>query len=216
MARVGPSDEKILHDAKVEQEWGESGYTLYERTTVRPALTLNGVAGGHYGPGVKGVIPTRAVAKLSFRLVADQDPEQVARLFREYVGRITPSAVESAVRTFSPVQPALIDRNHAAVRAAGLAYKKGFGAFPVFLRSGGSIPVVNAFQKHLGIPTVLMGFGLPDDRIHAPNEKFHLPNFYKGIDTSIWYLTAAAAALRGKSRVRHAEGVFEHRRPDDH
>ena len=211
MARVGPSDDKILHDAKVEQEWGEAGYSLYERTTIRPALTLNGVAGGHYGPGVKGVIPTRAVAKLSFRLVPDQDPERIAKLFREYVGRITPLAVESVVRTFSPVQPALIDRNHAAVRAAGLAYKKGFGAFPVFLRSGGSIPVVNVFQKHLGIPTVLMGFGLPDDRIHAPNEKFHLPNFYKGIDTSIWYLTVAATALRGKRGIGHAEGTLKDR-----
>ena len=215
MARVGPSDEQILHDAKVEQGWGESGYTLYERTTIRPALTLNGVAGGHYGPGVKGVIPTRAVAKLSFRLVPDQDPERIAELFREYVSRITPLAVESVVRTFSPVQPALIDRKHPAVRAAGLAYKKGFGAFPVFLRSGGSIPVVNAFQRHLGIPTVLMGFGLPDDRIHAPNEKFHLPNFYKGIDTSIWYLTAVAEVVGGRRRNGHVE-AFEHRRANDH
>jgi acetylornithine deacetylase/succinyl-diaminopimelate desuccinylase-like protein len=205
MARTGPSDEKILQDAKVEQGWGESGFTLYERTTIRPALTLNGIAGGHYGPGVKGVIPTRAVAKLSFRLVPDQDPERIGKLFREHVARITPSAVESSVRTLSPVQPALIDRNHPAVRTAGFAYKKGFGAFPVFLRSGGSIPVVNAFQEHLGIPTVLMGFGLPDDRIHAPNEKFHLPNFYRAIDTSIWYLAAAARTLRGSSRAGRGE-----------
>ena len=205
MARTGPSDEKILQDAKIEQGWGESGYTLYERTTIRPALTLNGIAGGHNGPGVKGVIPTRAVAKLSFRLVPDQDPERIGKRFREHIARITPSAVESSVRTQSPVQPALVDRNHPAVRTAGFAYKKGFGAFPVFLRSGGSIPVVNAFQEHLGIPTVLMGFGLPDDRIHAPNEKFHLPNFYRAIDTSIWYLAAAARTLRGSSRAGRAE-----------
>lgn len=195
MARSGPSDAKILRDAKVDRAWGERGYTLYERTTIRPSLGLNGIVGGHYGPGVKGVIPTRAVAKLSFRLVPDQDPERVARIFREHVARITPAAVESSVKTLSPVQPALVNRNHPAVRAAAFAYQKGFGAYPVFLRSGGSIPVVNAFQQHLGIPAVLMGFGLPDDRIHAPNEKFHLPNFYRGIETSIWYMAALRKAL---------------------
>ncbi len=204
MARTGPSDAKILQDAKVEQEWGEAGYTLYERTTIRPALTLNGIVGGHYGPGVKGVIPMRAVAKLSFRLVPDQDPERISKLFREHIARITLPGVEASVRTLSPVQPALVDRNHPAVRTAGFAYKKGFGAFPVFLRSGGSIPVVNAFQESLGIPTVLMGFGLPDDRIHAPNEKFYLPNFYRAIDTSIWYLAAASSTFRRRSRAERA------------
>jgi acetylornithine deacetylase/succinyl-diaminopimelate desuccinylase-like protein len=196
MARTGPSDDKILQEAKVEHGWGEAGYTLYERTTIRPALTLNGIAGGHYGPGVKGVIPTSAAVKLSFRLVPDQNPERIGRLFREHIARITPSGAEVSVKTFSPIQPALVDRKHPAVLAAAFAYKKGFGTLPVFLRSGGSIPVVNAFKESLGIPTVLMGFGLPDDRIHAPNEKFHLPNFYRGIETSVWYLTAAARALR--------------------
>jgi acetylornithine deacetylase/succinyl-diaminopimelate desuccinylase-like protein len=196
MARTGPSDHKILHEAKVEQGWGEDGYTLYERTTIRPALTFNGICGGHCAPGVKGVIPARAVVKLSFRLVPDQDPERIGRLLREHIARSTPPGVQTSVKVFSPVQPALVDRRHPAVRAAAFAYKRGFGTYPVFLRSGGSIPVVNAFTESLGIPTVLMGFGLPDDRIHAPNEKFHLPNFYRGIDTSIWYLTAAARALR--------------------
>jgi acetylornithine deacetylase/succinyl-diaminopimelate desuccinylase-like protein len=196
MARTGPSDGKILREAEAMHGWGERGYTLYERTTIRPALTLNGIAGGHYGPGVKGVIPARAVVKLSFRLVPDQDPERIGKLFREHIARITPPGAEVSVKTFSPIEPALVDRKHPAVRAAAFACKKGFGAFPVFLRSGGSIPVVNAFKESLGIPTVLMGFGLPDDRIHAPNEKFHLPNFYRGIETSIWYLSAVASALR--------------------
>jgi acetylornithine deacetylase/succinyl-diaminopimelate desuccinylase-like protein len=196
MARTGPSDDKILQEAKVEHGWGETGYTLYERTTIRPALTLNGIAGGHYGPGVKGVIPTIAVVKLSFRLVPDQTPERIGKLFREHITRITPPGAEVSVKVFSPIQPALVDRKHPAVRTAVFAYKKAFGALPVFLRSGGSIPVVNAFKESIGIPTVLMGFGLPDDRIHAPNEKFHLPNFYRGIETSIWYLSAAANASR--------------------
>jgi acetylornithine deacetylase/succinyl-diaminopimelate desuccinylase-like protein len=196
MARTGPSDSKILQDAKVEHGWGEAGYTLYERTTIRPALTINGIAGGHYGPGVKGVIPTQAVVKLSFRLAPDQDPERIGRLFREHMVRITPPGVEASLKTLSPVAPALVDRRHPAVRTAAFAYKKGFGAFPVFVRSGGSIPVVNAFQESLGIPAVLMGFGLPDDHIHAPNEKFSLPNFYRGIETSIWYMNAASRTLQ--------------------
>lgn len=200
MARVGPSDLKILSDAKVKEGWGESGYTLYERTTIRPSLGLNGIVGGHYGSGIKAVIPTRAVAKLSFRLVPDQDPERVARLLRDFVARITPTQVHSSVKTSSPVQPALIDRNDPVVRTAGFAYKKAFGAYPVFLRSGGSIPVVNAFQDYLRVPAVLMGFGLPDDRIHAPNEKFHLPNFYRGIEASIWYMAALQKALRGRAQ----------------
>jgi acetylornithine deacetylase/succinyl-diaminopimelate desuccinylase-like protein len=209
MARTGPSDQKILHEAGVEHRWGEPGYTLYERTTIRPALTINGISGGHAGPGVKGVIPARAVVKLSFRLVPDQDPERIAQLFRKYVARIAPRGVRVSVTTSSPVSPALVDRRHPAVRTAAYAYKRGFGAFPVFLRSGGSIPVVSALKQHLGIPTVLMGFGLPDDRIHAPNEKFRLPNFYRGIETSIWYLAAASKTLRHASHRERSQKQSE-------
>jgi acetylornithine deacetylase/succinyl-diaminopimelate desuccinylase-like protein len=197
MARTGPADEQILHEAKVEQAWGEPGFSLYERTTIRPALTVNGMGGGHQGPGAKSIIPARASAKVSFRLVPNQLPKKIAQLFRDHIERITPPGVGCSVRTFSPIEPALVDRNHPAVRAAALAYKQGFGALPVFLRSGGSIPVVNTFQKILGIPAVLMGFGLPGDHIHAPNEKFYLPNFYNAIATSIWYM-ALAAKLRGQ------------------
>ena len=200
MERTGPSDDQILQDAKVEQGWGESGFSLYERTTTRPALTLNGMAGGHHGAGAKSIIPARAIAKLSFRLVPNQDPQKIAQLFRDHIEHVTPPAVRSSARTFSPIRPALVDRNHPAVRAAAFAYKKGFGAFPVFLRSGGSIPVVTTFQEVLGCPAVLMGFGLPEDHIHGPNEKFYLPNFYNAIATSIWYL-AVAAKLRTAERM---------------
>lgn len=203
MARSGPSDEEILRDAKVRQGWGEEGYSLYERTTMRPDVGVNGIVGGHAGPGVKGVIPTRALAKVSFRLVPDQHPQKVAQLFREHIARVTAPTVRSTVRTMSPVHPALVNRKHPAVQAAALAYKKGFGAVPVFVRSGGSIPVVNTFQEILGIPAVLMGFGLPDDHIHGPNEKFHLPIFYKAIETSIWYLALASrlgGAVRNQQR----------------
>jgi acetylornithine deacetylase/succinyl-diaminopimelate desuccinylase-like protein len=190
MAQAGPSDQKILKDAGAIRGWGESQYSLYERTTVRPALTVNGITGGYQGPGGKGVIPAKAVAKLSVRLASDQDPHEIERLFRLYVDRITPPAVRCKIRAAQAAKPALVSRQLPALRAAALAYQKGFGASPVFIRSGGTIPVVNTFQELLGIPTVLMGFALPDDRMHAPNEKFHLSNFYNGIATSIWFLTA--------------------------
>lgn len=198
MARVGPADDKILKEAHVVQGWGERGYTSYERTTIRPALTLNGISGGHAGKGVKGVVPAKAIAKLSFRLVPDQDAVKIARLFREHLARICPAAVGCSVRLEAPTTPVVIDREHPAVRTAAVAYKKAFGSAPVFLRSGGSIPVASTFQEVLGVPVVLMGFGLPDDRIHGPNEKFHLPNFYRGIETSIWFMTLAARNLRAE------------------
>jgi acetylornithine deacetylase/succinyl-diaminopimelate desuccinylase-like protein len=204
MARSGPSDQEILRAAKVDRGWGESGYSLYELTTIRPDVGVNGIVGGHTGPGVKGVIPMRALAKISFRLVPDQRPERVAQLFRDYVAKITPPAVRSRVRTMSPVYPALINRKHPAVQAARIAYKKGFGTPAVFVRSGGSIPVVHTFQNVLGIPAVLMGFGLPDDHIHGPNEKLNLPTFYKAIETSICYLGLASrlGGLQGNQRLK--------------
>jgi acetylornithine deacetylase/succinyl-diaminopimelate desuccinylase-like protein len=189
MARAGPTDAQILRDAKAERAWGERGYTLYERTTIRPALTLNGIVSGYQGAGPKAVIPARAVAKLDFRLVPDQDPDEIDRLLREHITRITPPTVRSAIRTFFAAKPALVNRHHPLMHAAALSCQKGFGGSPVFLRSGGTIPVVNTIQEILRVPTVLMGFALPDDRMHAPNEKFHLSNFYEGIATSIWFLS---------------------------
>jgi acetylornithine deacetylase/succinyl-diaminopimelate desuccinylase-like protein len=193
MASTGPSDTKILKDAQSEAGWGEEGYTLYERATIRPSIAVNGIVGGYQGPGIKAVIPARAAVKLNFRLVPDQDPSQIEQLLREHVARFTPRTVRSTTRTQMLAKPAFVDRQHPAMRAAAVAYWKSFGAAPVFLRSGGTIPVVNLFQEMLGIPTVLMGFALPDDRMHAPNEKFHLPNFYKGIATSINFLNEIGA-----------------------
>jgi acetylornithine deacetylase/succinyl-diaminopimelate desuccinylase-like protein len=202
MQEVGPSDAKVLRTAGAAQAWGEPGYSLYERTTIRPALT-SGIAGGYKGPGVKAAIPVRAVAKLNFRLAPDQDPREIDQLFREFIARITPLDVRTRVRTLMRTEPALIDRSHPALMAAARAYHRAFGAPAVFLRNGGTIPIVSLVQKILEIPVVLMGFGLPDDRIHGPNEKFHLPNFHKGIETSIRFL-AEMGALRWGSRARAA------------
>lgn len=198
MARVGPSDQQILREAHVPGSWGERGFSLYERTTIRPALTFNGITGGYQGPGEKGVIPARASVKLGFRLVPDQDPHEIEQLVREHLARITPVGMRSQLRVLSRAKPALTNPRHPAVRSASFAYRKAFGVAPVFLRSGGTIPVVSALQEVLKAPAVLMGFALPDDRIHAPNEKFHLPNFYKGIETCLWFMAALGVGIRPK------------------
>jgi acetylornithine deacetylase/succinyl-diaminopimelate desuccinylase-like protein len=217
MQRNGPADRQILRDAETEAGWGERGYSLYERVTVRPSLTINGLSGGYEGVGGKAIIPSHALAKLSFRLVPDQDPHEIEMLFRRHIARITPSTVKSIVRTTQSAKPAVIDRRHPALSAAAFAYRKAFGANPVFLRSGGSIPVVSTFQRVLAIPTVLMGFALPDDRIHAPNEKFHLPNFYRGIETSIWFLWASARKRRaGNTHLRLAPKKLNRCKSIDH
>ncbi len=202
LARAGPADAQILQDAQADRGWGERGYSLYERTTIRPALTVNGIVGGYQGPGGKAVIPARAIAKISFRLVPDQDPHEIEQLFRQHITHITPPTVSVMVRASLRAQPALINRRHPAMRAAAEAYHKGFGAVPVFVRSGGTIPVVNTFQQMLGVPTVLMGFALPDDRIHAPNEKFHLPNFFNGIATCLWFLAHVGAGREPRAQMK--------------
>jgi acetylornithine deacetylase/succinyl-diaminopimelate desuccinylase-like protein len=216
MARNGPGDEAILADAGANEPWGEPGYSLYERLTIRPALTLNGITGGYQGQGSKGIIPARATAKLSVRLVPDQDPLTIERLFRRHIARVTPRGLQCHVRTLSAAAPALLNPNHPALRAAARAYARGFGSAPVLIRSGGTIPILDTFQNVLGIPTVLMGFALPDDGMHAPNEKLHLPNFFKGIDTSIWFMREFAAVarrapgLRARDRTRPPSPPWRH------
>src|SRR5262249_38719937 len=203
MAHAGPSQTDILSAAQAERGWGESGYASYEKLTIRPALTINGIISGYQGPGPKGIVPAHALAKLSSRIVPDQDPHDIDRLFREHIARVTPNTVRSAVRTLSSAMPAVIDRSHPAMCAAARAYLHGFGARPVFVRSGGTIPIVSTFQHVLGIPTVLMGFALPDDQMHAPNEKFHLPNFFNGIATSVHFL----AGLDKAQDFRSSSGI---------
>jgi acetylornithine deacetylase/succinyl-diaminopimelate desuccinylase-like protein len=193
MATVGPADAKILADAGSERSWGEKGFSLYERTTIRPSLSICGLTGGYQGEGSKAVIPARASAKLNFRLVPDQNPAEIEALVRRDLARLTPPTVRSRVTVQPGARPAVLDRRHPVMRAAAHAYRRGFGAAPVFLRSGGSIPVVNLFQERLGIPTALMGFALPDSRIHAPNERFFLPNFERGIATCLAFLEEMAA-----------------------
>ena len=177
-----------LEEAGVKTDWGEPEYTIIERTSARPTLDVNGIWGGYIEPGAKTVLPSKACAKISMRLVPDQDPVRITELFRDYFEEIAPPAVDVEVRGLHGGDPAIVDRDSPAMKAASQAYAEAFGGEPLLVRRGGSIPVVATFQKVLGLETVLMGFGLPDDRLHSPNEKFHLPNFYRGIEAAIHFM----------------------------
>ena len=179
-----------LEEAGVKTDWGEPEYTIIERTSARPTLDVNGIWGGYIEPGAKTVLPSQAFAKVSMRLVPDQDPKRIADLFRNHFKEIAPEAVTVEVQELHGGDPAIVDRDSAAMQAASQAYAEAFGKEPLLVRRGGSIPVVATFQQVLGLETVLMGFGLPDDRLHSPNEKFHLPNFYRGIEAAIRFMTA--------------------------
>jgi acetylornithine deacetylase/succinyl-diaminopimelate desuccinylase-like protein len=166
---------------------GEAGYSVLERISLRPTLDIHGLPGGFTGPGKKTVIPAHAQAKVSMRLVPDQDPHEIARLFEEYVLDLAPPTVQVEVQTLGTARPAYVDYQAPAIQAADRAYSLGFGVPPVYMRGGGTLPIVADFQDTLGATVVMMGFGLPDDNAHAPNEKFHLPTFYRGIETLIYY-----------------------------
>lgn len=210
LARTGPSDAAILHEAGTATAWGERGHSLYERLTLRPSLSVTGIHGGHAGAGPKGVIPSQARVKLSFRLVPDQQPEEIERLFRRFVSKVVPRTVQVAVRTQIHSRPALVDRRHPAMRAAARAYRRVFGRAPVWVRSGGTIPVVSEFQRVLGIPTVLMGFASPGDSLHGPNEKFSLKNYKRGILTAIAFLEEfARSSGRGVARRKASVPGFQ-------
>jgi acetylornithine deacetylase/succinyl-diaminopimelate desuccinylase-like protein len=144
------------------------------------------------------------MAKLNFRLVPDQDPSEIEQLVRKHIVRSTPLTLRATTMTHFAAKPVVVDRHHPFLRVAAAACHRGFGSTPVFLRSGGTNAAVSAFQNILEQPTALIGFGLPDDQIHGPNEKFHLPNFHKGIATSISFLHEAGGA---------APGVISHLRP---
>jgi acetylornithine deacetylase/succinyl-diaminopimelate desuccinylase-like protein len=192
LAEAAPGDGAILRQAGVAAGWGERGWTLHERTTLRPAITVNGLGGGYQGPGSKSIIPAAASAKLGIRLVPDQRPLELERLLRRHLAKVTPATVQATVRAGSRVPPILFDTAHPAMEAAAAACWRGFGARPAFLRSGGTIPAAGMLRRALGTPVVLLGLALPDDRAHAPNERLHLPNLWQGIDTLIWFLLEVA------------------------
>ncbi|GAB4440683.1 MAG: dipeptidase [Chloroflexi bacterium OHK40] len=171
---------------------GEAGYGLVERLTARPTLEIHGLIGGYTGPGKKTIIPAAARAKVGMRLVPDQNPHTIAERVAAFLHANCPPTVTLRVEALGDSWPALVDVGHPAVRATEPAFKAAFGAAPVFMRGGGSLPIVRDLQEALGAPAVLIGFGLPDDNLHAPNEKLHLPNFHCGVEMAIHYMAQLA------------------------
>jgi acetylornithine deacetylase/succinyl-diaminopimelate desuccinylase-like protein len=171
---------------------GEPEVPLFERLWARPTLEVHGIRGGFTAEGAKTVIPARAVTKLSARLVAEQQPEEAARQIQAAVRAVCPSGVTAEYKVIHMGAPSLTNPDNPYIHASAAALKQVFGKQTVYIRSGGSIPIVGLFDKYLGIPSVMMGFGLPDDNLHAPNEKFHLPNFFRGIEAVARYLELLA------------------------
>ena len=168
---------------------GESKYSVLERVWARPTFEVHGIAGGFTGVGAKTVIPAKATAKASIRLVPKQDPEKVIAALRKFVEKNTPKGIRTEVRVLRAAVPAvMVNPDHPAIQVAAKAFSDILGKPTVFIRSGGSIPIVGDFATHLGIPTVLMGFGLPDDGLHSPNEKYKVENYYQGIMTIAHFL----------------------------
>ena len=188
-----PFDEEQYRIAEVgsRELVGEAGYSVLERTWARPTVDVHGMPGGFTGAGAKTVIPAKAVAKVSMRLVPGMTPAKAFQLYKGYVERIVPPGVDVEVRLIHSGDPCLIPVDNPYIKAATLALGEVWGRETVFIRSGGSIPIVGDFARHLGLPSVMMGFGLPDDNLHAPNEKFHLRNFELGIESLIRFLEEA-------------------------
>jgi acetylornithine deacetylase/succinyl-diaminopimelate desuccinylase-like protein len=182
--RLPFSEEEFLKNEVGSTELtGEPGQSVFARTWARPTFEVHGIAGGFTGTGAKTVIPAKAIAKVSIRLVPNQDPDKVMAAFKNWVKAQTPKGIRTEVRVLSAGPAIIVNPDHPAIHVAAEAFSEMLGAPTVFIRSGGSIPIVGDFAESLGIPTVLMGFGLPDDGLHSPNEKYRISNYYTGIMT---------------------------------
>jgi acetylornithine deacetylase/succinyl-diaminopimelate desuccinylase-like protein len=188
-----PFDEEEYRKAEVGSKTlvGEPGYSVLERTWARPTLEVHGMPGGFTGAGAKTVIPAKATAKISMRLVPGMTPAKTFSLYESYVKKIAPPGVDVEARLIHSGDACLVRVDNPYIKAATRALKEIWGKDTAFIRSGGSIPIVGDFDKHLGLPSVMMGFGLPDDNLHAPNEKFNLKNFEMGIRSLIRFLEEA-------------------------
>jgi acetylornithine deacetylase/succinyl-diaminopimelate desuccinylase-like protein len=178
--------EEYKKNLEIEDVMGEKGYTTVERTGIRPTLDVNGIWGGYTGEGSKTVLPSKAYAKISMRLVPDQDFQEISDLFTRHFKNIAPKGVKVKITPHHGGQPAVTPIDSIAYEAASLAFEEAWGKKPIPAMEGGSIPIVALFQQVLGLNSVLMGFGLDSDAIHSPNESFGLMNFYKGIETAIY------------------------------
>lgn len=183
MAKAPFNLEEYKKDLGIDEVWGEKGYSTIERTGIRPTLDVNGIWGGYTGEGSKTVLPAKAYAKISMRLVPNQNSEKITRLFTEYFTSIAPPSVKVVVRPHHGGEPVVTPTDSVEFKAASMAMEKTFGKKPIPTRGGGSIPIVALFEKVLGIKSVLMGFGLDIDALHSPNESYGIFNYFKGIET---------------------------------
>jgi acetylornithine deacetylase/succinyl-diaminopimelate desuccinylase-like protein len=191
-ASLNYTDAVLRADTGAPGPFGEKGYTTLERMWARPTCDVNGLWSGYQGEGAKTIVPSQAGAKVSMRLVPNQEPEKIAAAFRKHVLEIAPEGVEVTVEYLHGAQAVMVPRDSEMMQAGMRAMEAGFGKAPVFIREGGSIPIVGTFQACLKSPVLLLGYGLPNDNIHSPNEKFHLENFWNGIRTTAALLQEAA------------------------
>jgi acetylornithine deacetylase/succinyl-diaminopimelate desuccinylase-like protein len=183
MAKAPFNEDEYKNDLGIQELWGEKGYSTIERTGIRPTLELNGIWGGYIGEGAKTVLPSKAYAKISARLVPNQKSEKITAFLINHMQQIAPSTVTVKASLHHGGEPYLTPIDSNAYKAAAKAIEATFNKQPIPVRGGGSIPICSLFEKELGTKVVLMGFGLDSDNLHSPNEKFDLANFYKGIET---------------------------------
>lgn len=188
IAQAGYDVDELTAETGVPQPYGEPDFTILERIGARPTLEITGIAGGYYGKGFKTVIPQKAIAKISCRLVANQDPDTIFNLVTKHIADITPSTVSAKLIKLKGGRWAQMDIVNPMMQSAVRAYREGWGYEPIFMREGGSIPIVAHMQENLNAPVVMMGFGLNTDNLHAPNEHFSLDHFQRGIQTSIHFI----------------------------
>src|SRR5690606_32249192 len=196
IARTDLTPAELLEATGAPAAWGDERFSIRERVSARPTLDVNGLWGGYAGPGPKTIIPASAGAKLSSRLVADQNPERVYELLEAFIEARAPDTVRVEVRLLTTGRPALVPFDLPEMQAAVRAYERGWGHTPVFTRGGGSIPVVADIVDLMQVPVVMMGYGLDSDGLHAPNEHYAIETFERGIETAIVYLEELASAER--------------------
>jgi acetylornithine deacetylase/succinyl-diaminopimelate desuccinylase-like protein len=183
MAKAPYDEEAYKNDLGVKELWGEKGFTTSERTGIRPTLEVNGIWGGYTGEGAKTVLPSKAHAKISCRLVPNQKHDKITKLVIDHLKKIAPSYVTIKAEEHHGGNPYVTPVDSEEYKAAAKAIETAFGKPPIPVRGGGSIPITALFESELGCKTVFLGFGLDSDNLHSPNEKFELVNFYKGIET---------------------------------
>jgi acetylornithine deacetylase/succinyl-diaminopimelate desuccinylase-like protein len=196
MAKAPFSHEAYCNALDIEDTMGEDGYSTPERGSIRPSLDVNGIWGGYTGEGAKTVIASKAYAKISMRLVPNQDPHKITALFSKHFNSLAPKGTTVKVTPHHGGEPAVTPVDSIGYLSASDAYEKSFGVKPIPVRSGGSIPIVAMFEKELGLKTVLMGFGLDSDAIHSPDEHYGLFNYYKGIETIPYFFEAFAKRMK--------------------